>query len=685
MFLLFLRKRSAKKLQACYKKGIIMRLSSVVIRNYRLLTDASLEIDPSITLIVGRNNTAKTSFFKCIEHVIKGIPFSFDDYPIKKRKNLCDKIAAYIEHKISYKELCNQIEAMSIEFIVDYTLDDPEDNLGALSPFIIDVDLDITKVLIHVDFRIKADDTQLRKVLEESFYQDGNSAINDKSYESVSNIFTKIFGYIIYAVNPKNKKEKQIKSNKELQELFPIFLIPAERQLGEDGTQNNSLVKLISDYFDTNIDDLDPSIAEKAKELRAKIGDANKTIQHVSDEILSELVNNAIGFGYPNSEEMQLGVITQLSIDEQIKNQTRLSYTTGEAMEKLPSTYNGLGYKNLIKIEFLLASFAKEIDKIGNACIPLLFIEEPESHMHPQMQQCFADYLEKFLKRIIPIGVQTLITSHSAHITNTIDFSKIRYAQKTTCGVIYKNLNAFVKEHNDNIIFIRKYLTLTKCDLFFADKAILVEGASERLLIPDMIEKCSKAGKFSNQKYPLPAQYYSLIEIGGAYAHIFIPFISFLGIPCLILTDLDPVANTTEQNGQTRFKSVHVSKGETTSNETLKWWIRQNNGDSKEEQPLIPLSEITQLPPDKKTRNKCHIEFQTYELELCGPSLEEAIRNVNREYYHIDQDTTEEDLKFKERSKTDFALNLIFEHPDYTIPQYIEAGLIWLNNQTVLE
>lgn len=60
-------------------------------------------------------------------------------------------------------------------------------------------------------------------------------------------------------------------------------------------------------------------------------------------------------------------------------------------------------------------------------------------------------------------------------------FSKVRYAQKTKEGVIYRNLNSFAQENPDNSDFIRKYLTLTKCDLFFADKAILVEGASEEM------------------------------------------------------------------------------------------------------------------------------------------------------------------------------------------------------------
>ena len=51
-------------------------------------------------------------------------------------------------------------------------------------------------------------------------------------------------------------------------------------------------------------------------------------------------------------------------------------------------------------MQFLLAAFAKDIEKRGVACIPLLFIEEPESHMHPQMQTAFATYLEKFLSKL---------------------------------------------------------------------------------------------------------------------------------------------------------------------------------------------------------------------------------------------------------------------------------------------
>lgn len=418
-----------------------MQLSKIRIRNYRLLIDAELEVDPKTTLIVGRNNTAKTSCFVCIGNVLEGKNISFNDYPLLKREDFYTKIALFMEKKLSYEDLCKQVEVISIDFLVDYSLDDPDDNLGALSPFIIDVDVDTTTALIRAEYRLKTDEKTLWALLESSYYKDGAFAPNEEAHDVLADNFGKLFGLTVYAINPNNLEDKQVKSQKELHDLFPFHAIPAERVLGEDDTQNSSLGSLISGFFDMSEGDLDPEVAEEIKRLRTIVEKANKNVQKQSDEILSAVVNSSIGFGYPNIEELKLGVTTQLSIDDQIKNQTKLSYISGTANESLPSSYNGLGYKNLIKMEFLLAAFAKDIEKRGVACVPLLFIEEPESHMHPQMQTAFATYLEKFLGKLSDVKIQTFLTSHSAHIANTMEFAKVRYAQKSSTGVIYKNLN----------------------------------------------------------------------------------------------------------------------------------------------------------------------------------------------------------------------------------------------------
>ena len=655
-----------------------MRLSNMKIKNYRLLINADLKVDENTTLIVGRNNTAKTSCAELIDKVLKNRVLSYDDYPLARRKYAYVLLTQFMRNKISFENLCKKFPITAIDFYVDYSLDDPNMNLGALAPFIIDVDVDSTMAIIHAEYSIKISEDSLRTMFETCFFESNNFVHKPDDVRDVCIAnFAKIFGLNIYAINPQDENDSQLKTQKELADLFPFYSIPAERILGENGDHNsNSLGALISGYFSVDIENLDSKVVEEVKKLRKTVEDANVELQRQSNELLGEIVNKSVGFGYPNAEELQLGVNTRLQIDDQIKDKTELTYTSAVMGESLPSSHNGLGYKNLIKIEFMLADFAEKVKQGNLACIPLLFIEEPESHMHPQMQHTFAGYLEKFLGEISDVHIQTFLTSHSAHIANTIEFSKIRYAQKTIKGVIYKNLNTFAEDNEENMDFIKKYLTLSRCDLFFADKVIFVEGASERLLLPDMIEKCYDEGLFDTKKYKLPAQYYALMEIGGAYANKFIPFVDFLGIPCLILTDIDSM-----EDGRTK---AIVSKGKTTSNATLKWWMRKVKGLPETDKSTIDLAEIIALADIQKTIGKCHIEFQVKENGLCGRSLEEAIRNVNRNHYGLKGSITEDDLEFTDKSKTDFALNLVCNNPEYVIPKYIKDGLVWLNEQNVL-
>src|SRR3546814_16835922 len=101
--------------------------------------------------------------------------------------------------------------------------------------------------------------------------------------------------------------------------------------------------------------------------------------------------------------------------------------------------------------------------------------------------------------------------------------------------------------------FLHQYLTLTRCDLFFADKAVLIEGTSERLLLPAMIRKTDAAAVGEPQ---LGSQYLTVMEVGGAYAHRFFDLLAFLELRALIITDIAAVT----PNAQDR-KSVVQGKG----------------------------------------------------------------------------------------------------------------------------
>lgn len=130
---------------------------------------------------------------------------------------------------ISYDELNEKLQFTSVELTIDYSLDDPNSNLGALSPFIIDVDVDTTSALIKAEYGLKLDENSLYELFEDAFYTEGKFLPNLEETRDICNSsFSKIFGLTIYAINPKNYSDTQIKTQGELSELFPFFSIPAE-------------------------------------------------------------------------------------------------------------------------------------------------------------------------------------------------------------------------------------------------------------------------------------------------------------------------------------------------------------------------------------------------------------------------------------------------------------------------
>ena len=69
---------------------------------------------------------------------------------------------------------------------------------------------------------------------------------------------------------------------------------------------------------------------------------------------------------------------------------------------------------------------------------------------------------------------------------------------------------------------------------------------------------------------------------------------------------------------------------------------------------------------------------------LLGRSYPEKIKHICA-HYELEDTITEDDIEFSGKSKTDFALDLVYECDDYTIPAYIKSGLKWLNEQKILE
>src|SRR5690606_38450838 len=129
------------------------------------------------------------------------------------------------------------------------------------------------------------------------------------------------------------------------------------------------------------------------------------------------------------------------------------------------------------------------------------------------------------------------------------DSDDIKYLKAVTKNnVIAKNLKDLRIQYEEDpkqYQFLKQYLTISRAEVFFADKAILIEGDTERILIPTFMRKVDIEEKArllavgeDDEFLPLLSQNISTIEV-GAYSQIFEKFIDFLGIKSLILTDID--------------------------------------------------------------------------------------------------------------------------------------------------
>ena len=239
-----------------------MKLKTINIKNFRLLQNVSLEVDPKMTLVVGRNNSGKTSFIDLLSKVVNNKSLKFADFPISNRKKLYENIYDFLTGKITFDVLIEKIDKTEISFIIDYSDEEDSKNLGFLSNFIIDIDDDIEETIISAEYCFNVKEEKFRDYFSEIELENKNKSLLQIK-EILTNVYENLFDLVIYAVNPGDIEDRLIKSVVEFNKLVKVHKIAAERELGEtDEIRESQLGLLLGKILKDDIENTFPELKE---------------------------------------------------------------------------------------------------------------------------------------------------------------------------------------------------------------------------------------------------------------------------------------------------------------------------------------------------------------------------------------------------------------------------------------
>ncbi len=684
-----------------------MKITSICVRNFRLLKDFRVHLEDELSVVIGKNNTGKTSLLAALGKFLgsgETRRLSFDDISTDQRASLRDLLMA--PESVSDDQI---LFSVGLEFTIEYG---NTDDLSTVAKLITNLDPDDTRIVLDFCYELVGKRlNDLRSKWQESGGDDADAAdafLRQNFVEALGKLRRRSKSSVDGGHDIDLDSEKL-----SLEDVIAFKFVSARRDVTNKDTDQTLSAQAARLYRSLSGDSANEAPVEAFKR---KLREADDSFSTAYADIFKDLIAKVHDFGGVRVGESAIKIASTLQHRDILSGNTTVMYE--QAAYELPEHYNGLGYMNLISMIFEIDLLMKEFRKpqAGNgATLSLLFIEEPEAHTHPQMQYVFIKNIRKLLATAgesLP-SLQTVLSTHSAHIVAQAEFDSIKYLQRSAQQVQAKNLRELEGHFSGDEVeerrfrFLKQYLTLHRAELFFADKVVLIEGDTERILLPAMMSKLDQAG-VPDGVAPLLSQNVSVVEV-GAHSQIYEKFIDFLGLRTLIITDIDTAyAEDTPDGKKTRTCCPDDDRAEFTSNSSLLFYHGKERTD---------LDYFIHLGFEGKTCAKqagawkpiangpVFTAYQTKEGGYHGRSFEDAFFSLNKGLLSLGHDRFSSltkkwydkfmadeitPLEFAEQavnSKPSLAIEVLLNsekspsgapYDNWKTPAYIEEGLKWL-------